>query len=78
MLAPFAERNITFVADRETSSTDTARRVATFDDGRDYPYALFLEASLSRRAGKARCARGARLNVPTDLSSGVEFCSLWP
>ena len=42
LLAAFAERNITFVADREVKSIDTQRRVATIDDGREFPYDLFL------------------------------------
>ncbi|MBH0190020.1 MAG: FAD-dependent oxidoreductase [Nitrospira sp.] len=42
LLAAFSERNITFVADRELKSIDTQRQVATFDDGREYPYDLFL------------------------------------
>ena len=42
MLAAFAERNITFVADREMRSVDTQRRVVTLDDGREFPYDLFL------------------------------------
>ncbi|NOS82591.1 MAG: FAD-dependent oxidoreductase [Nitrospira sp.] len=42
LLAAFAERNITFVADRELKSIDTQRQVATFDDGREFPYDLFL------------------------------------
>lgn len=42
LLAAFEERNITFVADRELKSIDTQRQVATFDDGREFPYDLFL------------------------------------
>ncbi len=42
LLAAFAERNITFVADREMKSVDTRRRVVTLDDGREFPYDLFL------------------------------------
>ncbi len=42
LLAAFAERNITFVADREMRSVDTQRRVVTIDDGREFPYDLFL------------------------------------
>lgn len=42
LLAAFAERNITFVADREVKSIDAQRRVATIDDGREFPYDLFL------------------------------------
>ena len=42
LLAAFAERNITFVADREMRSVDTQRRVVTLDDGREFPYDLFL------------------------------------
>jgi sulfide:quinone oxidoreductase len=42
LLAAFAERNITFVADRELKSVDPQRRVATIDDGREFAYDLFL------------------------------------
>ncbi len=42
LLAAFAERNITFVADRELSSVDSQRRVVTLDDGREFSYDLFL------------------------------------
>jgi sulfide:quinone oxidoreductase len=42
LLAAFAERNITFVADREMRSVDTQRQVVTLDDGRVFPYDLFL------------------------------------
>src|SRR5262249_61392507 len=42
LLAAFAERNITFVADREMRSVDTQRHVVTLDDGRKFPYDLFL------------------------------------
>ena len=42
LLAAFAERNITFVADRELKSIDTQRQVATIDDGREFSYDLFL------------------------------------
>jgi sulfide:quinone oxidoreductase len=42
LLAAFAERNITFVADREMKLVDTQRRVVTLDDGREFPYDLFL------------------------------------
>jgi sulfide:quinone oxidoreductase len=42
LLAAFAERNITFVADREMRSVDTQRGVVTLDDGRAFPYELFL------------------------------------
>src|SRR5881397_1542452 len=42
LLAAFAERNITFVADREMRSVDTQRRVVTLDDSREFPYDLFL------------------------------------
>src|SRR5262245_57409881 len=37
LLAAFAERNITFVADREMKSVDTKRRIVTLDDGREFP-----------------------------------------
>jgi sulfide:quinone oxidoreductase len=42
LLAAFAERNITFVADRAMRLVDTQRRVVTLDDGRVFPYDLFL------------------------------------
>lgn len=42
LIAAFAERNITFVADREVKSIDTRRRTVTIDDGREFPYDLFL------------------------------------
>ena len=42
LLAAFAERNITFVADREMKSVDPQRQVVTLDDGREFPYDLFL------------------------------------
>ena len=42
LLAAFAERNIEFVADREMRRVDTQRRVVTLDDGREFPYDLFL------------------------------------
>jgi len=42
LLAAFAERNIAFVADREMRLVDTQRRVVTLDDGREFPYDLFL------------------------------------
>jgi sulfide:quinone oxidoreductase len=48
LLAAFAERNITFVADREVRSIDTQRRVATVDDGREFPYDLFLGVPVMR------------------------------
>ena len=52
LLAAFAERNITFIADREVKSIDTQRRVATIDDGREFPYDLFLGVP-AHRAPKA-------------------------
>lgn len=42
LIAAFAERNITFVADREVRSIDAPCRIATIDDGREFPYDLFL------------------------------------
>ena len=42
LLAAFAERNITFVADREMRLVDTQRREVTLDDGRVFPYDIFL------------------------------------
>lgn len=48
LLAAFAARNITFVADREVRSVDTQRRIATIDDGREFPYDLFLGVPVNR------------------------------
>jgi sulfide:quinone oxidoreductase len=42
LLEAFAERNIAFVGDREMKAVDTRRRVVTLDDGREFPYELFL------------------------------------
>ena len=42
LLAAFAERNITFVADREMRSVDAQRRLVTLDDRREFSYDLFL------------------------------------
>jgi len=51
LLAAFAERNITFIAGREVKSIDTKRRVTIIDDGREFPYDLFLGVP-SHRAPK--------------------------
>src|SRR6266851_1774500 len=48
LIAAFAERNITFVADREVKSIDVKRRVAIIDDGREFPYDLFLGVPVIR------------------------------
>ncbi len=40
--AAFAERDITFIANRRVSSLDGARGVAVLDDGTELPYDLFL------------------------------------
>jgi sulfide:quinone oxidoreductase len=50
LLAAFAERNITFVADREMRLVDTQRRMVTLDDGRQFPYDLFLGVPAIRAA----------------------------
>jgi sulfide:quinone oxidoreductase len=42
LLAAFAERNIAFVGDREMKKVDTQRRMVALDDGREFPYDLFL------------------------------------
>lgn len=42
LLAAFAERNITFVGDRDVISLDPKRHVATLEDGTEIPYDLFL------------------------------------
>ncbi len=48
LLAAFAERDITFVADREVRSIDAKRRIATIDDGREFPFDLFLGVPVNR------------------------------
>jgi len=48
LLAAFAERNITFVGDREVKSVDNQRQVAKIDDGREFPYDLFLGVPVNR------------------------------
>src|SRR5690348_9536914 len=48
LLAAFAERNITFVADREVKKIDAQKRIATIDDGREFPYDLFLGVPVNR------------------------------
>lgn len=56
LLAAFAERNITFVADREVRSVETQRRVVTLDDGREFP----TTSSLASRPSVPRsCSRRA-------------------
>jgi sulfide:quinone oxidoreductase len=57
LLAAFAERNITFIGDREVKSLNTQRRVATLDDGREFPYDLFLGVP-AHRAPKVLEASG--------------------
>jgi len=42
LLAAFAERDINFIGDREMRLVDTQRRMVTLDDGRVFPYDLFL------------------------------------
>ena len=42
LMAAFAERNIRFVPSRRVAAVDSARRVASLDDGSDLPYDLFL------------------------------------
>lgn len=42
LLTAFAERNITFVANRELRSVDAKRKIVTIDDGREFGYDLFL------------------------------------
>jgi sulfide:quinone oxidoreductase len=42
LLAAFTERDISFVADHEMRRVDTQRQVVTLDDGREFPYDLFL------------------------------------
>ena len=37
LLEAFAERNITFIGDRELRRVDTQRRVVNLDDGREFP-----------------------------------------
>jgi sulfide:quinone oxidoreductase len=61
LLAAFAERKITFVADREIRLVDTRRRVVTVDDGREFPYDLFLGVP-AIRAPKMLAASGLTEN----------------
>jgi sulfide:quinone oxidoreductase len=42
LIAAFAERNIKFLPNRRVASVDTARRIASLDDGSELPYDLFL------------------------------------
>ena len=42
LLAAFAERGITFVPNHRVASVDVARRLASFEDGTQLPYELFL------------------------------------
>lgn len=42
LIAAFAERDITFVANRRIASVDAGRRVAALDDGSELTYDLFL------------------------------------
>ena len=42
LLAAFAERGISFVADRRIASLDGSRSVAVLDDGSEMPFDLFL------------------------------------
>lgn len=48
LMAAFAERNIAFVAGRKVKSVDARRKVATTDDGREFPYDLFLGVPVNR------------------------------
>lgn len=48
LLAAFAERNITFVGKHAVKSIDAQRRVAITDDGREFPYDLFLGVPVHR------------------------------
>ena len=57
LLAAFAERDITFVADREVSSVDSGRRVAVLDDETEIPCDLFLGVP-KHRAPKEVVASG--------------------
>ena len=42
LIAAFAERDIRFMPNHRIASVDTARRVASLDDGSELPYDLFL------------------------------------
>jgi sulfide:quinone oxidoreductase len=50
LLQAFAERSITFVADRELRSVDATKQVVTLDDGREFHYDLFLGVPAIRAA----------------------------
>jgi sulfide:quinone oxidoreductase len=57
LLAAFKERNITFIGGRKVKSLNTQRRVAALDDGREFPYDLFLGVP-AHRAPKVLEASG--------------------
>jgi len=57
ILDAFAERDITFMAEREVKAVDAARRIATTDDGHEHPYDLFLGVP-AHRAPKVLAAGG--------------------
>jgi sulfide:quinone oxidoreductase len=65
LLAAFAERNITFVADRELRSVDATRRVVTLDDGREFSYDLFLGVPAIHAPKNARGQRHDRARICT-------------
>jgi sulfide:quinone oxidoreductase len=48
LLEAFAERDITFMAEREVKSVDATRRIAVTDDGQQHPYDLFLGVPVHR------------------------------
>lgn len=48
ILKAFAERDITFLAEREVRSVDASRRIVTTDDGREHGYDLFLGVPVHR------------------------------
>jgi len=67
LLSAFAERGITFVANRLISALDPARRVALLDDGSEMPYDLFLGVP-KHRAPDVAVASGMTENgwIPVD------------
>jgi len=48
LLTAFAERDITFIGEREVKSIDAARRIAVTNDGTEHSYDLFLGVPVHR------------------------------
>ena len=70
LVAAFAERDITFVAERRVSALDAARGMVVLDDGSELPYDLFLGVP-KHRAPDVVIASGMTENgyVPVDSAT---------